>query len=1006
MQNKGAIRLFAILLALVSMYQLSFTYFSGKVKRDAVEYSQGDKVREYNYLDSISSEGVYNFLWLKDYTFRECQEREINLGLDLKGGINMTLEVSVVDVIKSLSNYSKDTTFLNAIQLAKTMQTNSSDRNFVDLFGEAFGEIDPNAKLAAIFNTVELRDRISFNSTNAQVIDVIKEESESAIKNSFNVIRSRIDRFGVTQPNIQRLENSGRIVVELAGVKDPDRVEKLLEGTALLEFWETYENSEVYQYLENANSKIKEIEEAKRALNQSETKAVAEVVEKQEKVASDEAGTEGLLAELEDTQNADSLALDDDAWKLEYPLFALLQPNTPQGQMGPGATVGFAHFKDTSKINSYLNDPRVSSVFPRDLRLKWSFKPYKYIDDKNHYELIAIKITSRDGMAPLTGDAVVDASKQFGNNQAVAEVDMSMNAEGAKIWAKMTGDNIGRQVAIVLDGYVYSHPTVQGEIPGGRTQITGDFSIAEAEDMANVLKSGKLPAPATVIQSEIVGPTLGHEAVTSGLNSFLIAFVVILFYMVFYYSKRAGFVSDLALVANMFFMMGVLSSFGASLTLPGIAGIVLTIGMSVDANVLIYERIREELAGGKGLAQSIKDGYKNAYSAIIDANVTTLLIGVILFIFGSGPIKGFATTLIIGILTSLFSAIFITRLIFEGQLLRKKKITFSNKITEGWFKNTNIDFIGKRKIFYAISSVLVVLGILSLFTHGLNSGIDFTGGRAYVIRFEQPVVSSDVAELLKSEFGEAPEVKFFGENNQVRLVTKYRVAETGSEIDADINSKLYNGLMPLLGDDVSLEQFLNDYRQSSIKVGPTIADDLKQNSFIAIIVALFFMFLYILVRFRNWQFGLGAVVALVHDSLIILGLFSILDGIVPFSLEVNQAFIAAILTVVGYSINDTVVVFDRIREYVGMYKNRERTEIMNLALNSTLSRTFSTSLSTFVVLLSIFLFGGEVIQGFTFALLLGVVVGTYSSLFIASPVVYDTILRGETTRVLKSKRRS
>jgi len=989
MQNKGAIRLFAILLALVSLYQLSFTYFSQKVKSDAVEYAQGDKAREYNYLDSISSESVYNFLWLREFTFRECQERELNLGLDLKGGINMTLEVSVSDVVRALSNYSTDSTFNAAISLAKEMQTESSNEKFVDLFGRAFQEVDPNAKLAAIFSTVELKDKISFSSTNAEVLSVIEEEAESAIKNSFNVISSRIDRFGVAQPKIQRLENSGRIIVELAGVKDPDRIERLLEGTALLEFWETYDNTEVYPYFTSAYQKITEIEEAKKALVEAEA-----VVEETE---ADKA--ESLIDAVQ--QSEDSTTVTENVLQNAFPL----QLNVDQ-QYRPsrGATVGFAHYKDTAKINSYLEDSRIKALFPRDLKFFWSFKAYKYFGDGNIYELVAIKVTSRDGRAPLTGDAIVDARKQFGNNQATAEVDMTMNAEGARTWARLTKENINRSIAIVLDGYVYSHPNVQSEIKGGSSQITGDFTIAEAEDLANILKSGKLPAPAQVIQSEIVGPSLGKKAIDSGLNSFLLAFLVVLLYMVFYYSRRAGFVSDLALISNMFFMIGVLAAFGATLTLPGIAGIVLTIGMSVDANVLIYERIREEIAAGKGLGMAIKDGYKNAYSAIIDANVTTLLTGIILYMFGSGPIKGFATTLVIGILTSLFSAIFITRLVFEAQLLRKKKITFSTKTTANWFSKTKINFIGRRKVFYVISAIFITLGILSLFTKGLNRGIDFTGGRAYVISFADDVKVADVSDMLKLEFGEAPEVKTFGGNNQVRLVTKYRIADNGSEVDEDINKKLFNGLKPLLG-DADYKTFLSDNRQSSVKVGPTIADDLKKQSVLAIIVALTFMFLYILVRFRNWQFGLGAVVALIHDSLFVLGLFSILDGIVPFSLEIDQAFIAAILTVVGYSINDTVVVFDRIREYVGLYKKRERTELMNLALNSTLSRTFSTSLSTFVVLLAIFVFGGEVIRGFTFALLVGVVVGTYSSLFIASPVVYDTILKSETTRVLKGKKR-
>ena len=745
MQNKGAIRLFAILLALVSMYQLSFTFFSQKVKKDAEEFAQGDKTKEFFYLDSISSEPVYNFLGLKKFTFRECQEREVNLGLDLKGGINMTLEVSVEDVIRALSNHSNDETFIKALKLAKQKQASGTDKAYVELFGESFSEVDPNAQLAAIFNTVELKDKISFSSTNAEVIAVLKTEAESAIKNSFNVLRSRIDRFGVTQPNIQRLEGSGRIVVELAGVKDPDRVINLLEGTAMLEFWETYENKEVLPYLEKAITKIREIEDAKKSSTTQDTE-----VKKEEEKSDD------LISKLAETE--DTLSQNSDVLQRAFPIMFNINSNY---QAFPGATVGFAHYKDTAKINAYLKDSRIKSFFPRDLQFYWSFKPSKFFDHKNNYELVAIKITSRDGRAPLDGEVIVDARKAFGDNQAQAEVDMTMNAEGAKKWAKLTGDNIGRQIAIVLDGYVYSHPTVQGEIPGGRSQITGMENIAEAEDLANVLKSGKLPAPAKVIQSEIVGPTLGKEAVNSGLTSMIIAFIVIMLYMLFYYSRRAGMVADIALVSNLFFMVGILASFGATLTLPGIAGMVLTIGMSVDANVLIYERIREEIAAGKALSTAIKDGYRNAYSAILDANITTLLTGIILYIEGSGPIKGFATTLVIGIITSLFSAIFITRLVFEAQLLRKKEITFSSRTTENWFKNTKIDFLGKRKIFYAISSVFILIGIFSLATRGLNQGIDFTGGRAYVIRFEQSVVTADVAKSLEDEFGQAPEVKIF-----------------------------------------------------------------------------------------------------------------------------------------------------------------------------------------------------------------------------------------------------
>jgi SecD/SecF fusion protein len=1033
MQNKGAIKLFAISLALVCLYQLSFTFFTKKVEKQASDYAQGELKKENAYLDSIGSETVYNFFWIREFTYNECKEREINLGLDLKGGMNVTLEVSVVDVIKALSNYSKDTTFIGAIDLAKKMQKETQE-DFVTIFGRAFEQIDPNARLAAIFNTIELKDRITFSSTNEEVLQVIMEETEGAIDNSFNVLRTRIDKFGVTQPNIQHLETSGRILIELPGVKDPERVRKLLQGTASLEFWETFDNREVYNYIEQANVKIKEIHDAEKALEEDVTETTEDVVAEVEEVVEENT----LLDEVAETKDSteislleqmegDSLAVDSaqmspDQFFKDYPLFQYLKPRVNnQGQLMGGAAVGYAHHKDTSMVNEYMNMKQVKALFPRNLKFLWTIKPFD--TEGNFYEYVAIKISNRDGRAALTGDVVTNAKEEFGQNQATAEVSMSMNSDGAKIWARLTRENVGKQIAIVLDNYVYSYPNVQGEIPGGRSSITGNFTIAEAKDLANVLKSGKLPAPARIIQEAIVGPSLGQEAISSGLSSFLIAFLVVMMYMIFYYN-RAGWVADLALVSNVFFIMGVLASLGAVLTLPGIAGIVLTIGMSVDANVLIYERIKEELSSGKGLKIAVADGYKNAYSAIIDANLTTLLTAIILAYFGKGPIQGFATTLIIGILTSLFSAIFITRLIYTGMLDKNKNITFSTKLTENAFKKLQIKFLEKRKLFYVISGLVIVVGIGSLATRGLNYSVDFTGGRNFVVQFQEEVNTQEIMNELSDVFeSETPLVVHFGSDNQIKVTTKYLVNDDlvtdaliaeATEItglqdpkpDDVVEAKLYKGLQSHLGEDVTFAQFLSDYRRSSEKVGPTIADDIKVSAIYAIVFSLLIIFLYILIRFKNWQFGLGAVAALIHDSLIILGLFSLLYGVLPFSLEIDQAFIAAILTVVGYSINDTVVVFDRIREYLGLYKKRERKEILNSALNSTLSRTFSTSLSTFVVLLTIFIFGGEVIRGFIFALLVGVVVGTYSSLFIATPVVYDTVrVKDETKRVLKGKRR-
>jgi SecD/SecF fusion protein len=1007
MQNRGAIRLIAVALTLVCIYQLSFTWVAKQVEKKAGTYAdirvkdiENDREREAQrtklesfYLDSISSETVYNFLWLRQYSFKEVKEREINLGLDLKGGMDVTLEVSVVDIIRSLSNYNTDSSFVAAIEMARKMPANE---DFIDRFGRAFSTIAPNARLAAIFNTVELRDRINFNSTNDEVLKVIRTESESAIDNSFNIIRNRIDRFGVSQPNIQRQEGSGRIVVQLPGVKDPVRVRKLLQGTASLEFWETYENSEIFPFLQQANVKIKEIKDAEAALKKGDAVATIEPVvsdAKTDELLADEATSQDELIDLIKSE-ADSTEISEGDWSKEFPLFAKLNPSTnQQGQLLGGPTVGFAHYRDTAQINAFLNLPQVKQILPRDLRLLWTNKPVRWDKSNNMYELVAIKVTNREGNPPLDGGVITDARDDFGSTSGESEVSMSMNAEGAKIWARLTADNVGRSIAIVIDDYVYSSPKVNQEIRGGRSSITGGFTINEAKDLANVLKSGKLPAPARIIHEEIVGPSLGQEAIDSGLRSFIISFIIVLFFMIFYYSHRAGLIADFALIANLFFIFGVLASFQATLTLPGIAGIVLTMGMAVDANVLIFERIREELKAGKGLSLAISDGYKNAYSAIIDGNVTTLLTGVILYLFGSGPVKGFATTLVIGILTSLFAALFLTRLVIHFLQQRKYNITFSNTISEGAFKDTKINFIGLRKYSYSISTILIIIAIASLSIRGLNPGIDFSGGRSYVVRFQNDVSTVDVTNELRNVFGENPEVKTFGSANQVKITTKFKIDDDSENIDNELDSLLHIGLMPFLGDDTSLEDFRENYKLSSMKVGPTIAHDLRQEAIIALFFALVIIFLYILIRFKNWSYGTGAVMALFHDTLIVIGIFSILYNRVPFGLEIDQAFIAAILTIIGYSINDSVVIFDRIREYIGLYPKRDRMLTMNNALNDTLSRTFSTSFSTLVVLVPIFFFGGESIRGFIFGLIIGILVGTYSSIFVASPVAYDLQMR-------------
>lgn len=1005
MQNKGAIRFFTIVLAIVSVYQILFTVFARKVESDARNYANGDVRIERSYLDSMKGEVVYNVL-LKRYTYQDCKEREINMGLDLKGGMNVILEIAVEDIIRSIAapQFLTDPVFTETMALARQKKTNSQS-DFVNLFSEAFEELNPGAQLAQFFMTPETRGEIDFNTTNSEVVEFLKAEADGAIDNSYNVLRNRIDKFGVVQLNIQKLERQGRILVELPGVKEPERVTKLLTGTANLEFWTTYQASEAWDYLGQANTTLANIISSEGSTTEPSEEGVAE--EESESASLLDIPEDELLLDttgLDLLTDLDSTSVLDDQeaqYYRENPLLAVLTPYLDnQRQFIPGSTVGVVRLKDTAKVNEYLAIPQVRQIFPSDMVFSWHFQPDG--EEEQFIRLHALRAT-RNGQPAMDGKYVTDARVGTDPYTGDFNVSMNMNGEGAKKWANLTRENVGMAVAIVLDHLVYSAPNVNEEIKGGSSSISGGFTQAEADDLANILKSGKMPARARVISSEVIGPSLGAKSVKDGMNSFLIAFIVVLAYMIFYYSRRAGMVADIALLANMFFLIGVLASLQAVLTLPGIAGIVLTIGMSVDANVLIYERIREELAAGKNLKAAIKDGYKNAYSAIFDAQITTFLTGLILFFFGTGPIKGFATTLVIGIITSLFSAIILTRLVYERMLNSGKGITFDTKISRNAFKNTKIDFLGKRKVFYVISGLIILGGISSMVTRGLDLGVDFTGGRNYVIAFNQEVETAEVQNHLEAAFGETPTVITYGNKRTVRVTTKYLINDDRPEVDSIIKAQMFEGLQPYLESDVKLDEFLNgqDYIISAHKVGPTIADDIKRTAVIVIFASLLIIFLYILARFRNWQFGLGALAALVHDVMIVIGLFSLFHGVLPFSLELDQSFIAAILTVVGYSINDTVVVFDRIREYVGLQKKRERRAIFNTALNSTLSRTFSTSLSTFFVLLAIFVFGGDVIRGFTFALLLGVIVGTYSSLFIATPVVYDTIKGEETTRVLK-----
>jgi SecD/SecF fusion protein len=982
MQNKAAIIILAIALAVVSIYQLSFTGATYKVKKDAREFAKGDLVKESHYLDSIGTLTKDQWSFLGN-TFKDCQKKELNLGLDLKGGMNVILEVSVEDVLKALSNYSTDKTFNTALARAKQMQT-SSQADYLTLFGRAFQEIDPNARLAAVFGTVELKEKINFNSTNSEVLKVLEEEVSSAIDNSFNILRTRIDRFGVISPNITKLSTKGRILIDLPGQKDQKRVRELLQGTANLEFWETYENSEIIGYLTAANNILKEM---KISTQKAETAPAAGAITTTSDTT--KKSDQALLDLIGKDTTKSTGAGTREQFNMENPLFGILNPRVDaQGQPAPSSMVGLASGKDTAKVNSYLKITQIKALFPRNLKFAWSQNPYKYDPTKTMYELHAIKITTRDGRAPMTGDVVTSSRPTTGITGGEVKVDMTMNAEGSKTWARMTRENINRCIAVVLDGYVRSYPRVINEITGGNTEITGDFTIDEATDLSNILKSGKMPAPARIISDTVVGPTLGAEAINSGFVSFIIAFALVLAFMIFYYSKSAGTIANIALITNVFLLFGVLASLNAVLTLPGIAGMVLTMGMAVDANVLIYERIREELRAGKGIKLAIADGYRHAYSAIIDSNVTTILTGIVLYLFGQGPIKGFATTLVIGILTSMFTSIFITRLIYESLLKRNANLTFSIKITANVFKNTHIDFIGIRKYFYAGSAVILLAGVVSLFVRGLNPGIDFTGGRSYIIRFDKPIITEEIAKDLNASFGELPQVVTFGSNNQIKVITKYKINETG--VDEEVQTKLYNGLKGYLSSNVTKEEFISDYVKSSETVGPVVAADIKINAFFAVGIALILIFLYIFMRFRYWQYGFGAVMSLFHDTLLVIGVYSIFWGIMPFSMEIDQAFIAAILTVIGFSVNDTVIVFDRLREYIPLYRKRPLKEVLNMAINSTLSRTINTTLTVILTIVAMFIFGGAVIRGFMFALLVGIGTGVYSSVFVATALMYDT----------------
>lgn len=986
MQNKGFVKVFAVLLTLVCMFYLSFSFVTRHYNNKAVEYAAGDPAKESAYLDSLSTQKV----WL-GYTLKECREMEITLGLDLKGGMNVVLELNVADVIRSLSNNNQDENFNKALDLAYAHQA-GSNKNFIDLFAEEYKTLDSSARLSAIFSTFELKDKITPQSTDAQVIAVLKEELQSAIDNSFNVLRTRIDRFGVVSPNIQRLETAGRILVELPGVKEPERVRKLLQGSANLEFWETYKLPEIYQQLIAADNALAALLNKDAQTETPATEEEAAATEAQPAATDSTSNADSLLAELNQESNENTAAAQSmEEFAKQHPLFALLQISQYNGQLSPGATVGVAMAKDMEKINEYLNMKQVKELLPRNLSLKWGVKA---IDEKEQFfELYALKVSNRDGSPALGGDVVTDANADFVQQAGRSEqmVNMVMNAEGAKAWARLTKENIGNQIAIVLDEMVYSAPRVNDEITGGRSQITGNFTPEEAKDLANVLKSGKMAASVHIVQEDVVGPSLGQEAINAGVISFVIALVLLMIYMCLFYGLIPGLIADGALVLNIFFSMGVLASFQAVLTLPGIAGMVLTLGMAVDANVLIYERTKEELRAGKSLGKAIADGYGNAFSAIFDSNLTSIITGIVLFYFGTGPIRGFATTMIIGLGANFLTAVFLTRIVYEALLAKEKlhNVTFTTSITKDLLQNPKVNFLGARKKGYLIPATIIVLGAISMATIGLNNGIDFTGGRNYVIRFDNIVQTETVRELLTEQLEGKVSVIQIGTADQVRVSTNYKIESNDPSVDQEIEQKLYEGVKTLLPDGTTVDQFSSNYIQSSQKVGPSMADDIKNAAILAVIFAMICMAAYILLRFSDISFSIGAFASVATTTLCIISFYTLLWKILPFSMEVDQTFIAAILTIIGYSINDTVVVFDRIRETIALYPKRDRYQVINEALNSTLCRTLNTSLTTLVVVLCIFILGGATIRSFTFAILLGIIVGTYSTLFVATPIAYE-----------------
>ncbi len=979
MQNKGFVKVFAILLALVCVFYLSFSF----VTRYHMDRAAEDPKGEQHYLDSVQNKKV----WLWAYTLKQCREMEIGLGLDLKGGMNVILEVSVPDVVKALADNKPDEKFNQAVAEAARQQITSQE-DFITLFVREYKKLAPEGKLAELFATQQLKEKVNTRSTDAEVIRVLHEEVKTAVDNSYNVLRTRIDRFGVAQPNIQSLEGRmGRIMVELPGIKEPERVRKLLQGSANLEFWETFDAKDIAPVLISADSRARDVLSTTAAADTTAAPAVAAAT----------SAKDSLTAALKGETAAQTAANQSfEAAKKEHPLLAVLQVN----QGGRGAVVGFAHHRDTVEVNRILALKAVKDILPRDLKLMWGVAA---MDKEGQiFELYAIKSTERNGRAPLEGDVVTDARDSYDQYNRPC-VSMSMNTDGARRWAVLTKQNIGKAIAIVLDGYVYSAPNVNGEITGGNSEISGSFTPEQTKDLANVLKSGKMPAPARIVQEDIVGPSLGQESINQGIVSFIVALILLMIYMCAMYGLIPGMIANCALFINFFFTLGILSSFQAALTMSGIAGMVLSLGMAVDANVLIYERTKEELKAGKGTRQALSEGYANAFSAIIDSNATSILTGIILFNFGTGPIRGFATTLIIGILCSFFTAVFLTRVVYEHFMGKDKwlNLTFTTGLSKNLMQNVHFNFMGSTKRSFTIWGTAIVICIVSFFVRGLAQSIDFTGGRNFVVQFEQTVQPETVRALLQPKVGDAnvQAIALGTDGKTIRVTTNYRITEDSPTIDAEIEEFLYNALKEgnLLGSGTTLDIFIDrDNRTggsiiSSQKVGPSIADDIKTSAIWSVFLALIGIGLYILIRFRNIAYSIGATVALVCDTVLIIGAYSLCYGWMPFSLEIDQTFIGAILTAIGYSINDKVVIFDRVREFFQIYPKRNRMQLFNDSLNTTLARTINTSLSTLIVLLSIFFLGGDSIRSFAFAMILGVVIGTLSSLFVAAPVSYITM---------------